>query len=207
MKTPALVLALLVAPQLAAADQAPVAKPAPEPKPAPVAQPAPKAKPAPAPAPAPTARPAPTTQPAPSAQSAPTAQPGAATGASAVGAGADGIATPLSSGIPLADPPPTRVVKSLRDEAARVAADRAEAWNMPGADLGLEQHWDIGRWTRTGRAAKLHNRAAAATFIGEMILGLGGSPIAALGAFATGATLDAAAADAEADAAARRGKR
>ncbi|CAN5910908.1 hypothetical protein BH11MYX3_BH11MYX3_14870 [soil metagenome] len=107
-------------------------------------------------------------------------------------ASADPSATPLPD-------PPVRVRQpvSLRSEATRVAIDMAAVQSRSDPDLLLVP-WQIRRWSANGRAAKLQAGAATATFVGEMALGLGGSPLAALGAFAAGATLDAASADVEA---------
>ncbi len=108
-------------------------------------------------------------------------------------ASADPAATPLP------DPPVrARQPVSLRAEATRVATDMAAVQSRSDPDL-LIAPWQMGRWSANGRAAKLEAGAAAATFAGELALGLGGSPIAALGAFVAGATLDAAAADVEAE--------
>ena len=99
---------------------------------------------------------------------------------------------------PLPDPPlRVRLPVSLRAEATRVASDMVAGQSRADPDLLLTP-WRIDRWSANGRAAKLEAGAAAATLVGEMALGLGGSPIAALGAFAASATLDAAAADVEA---------
>jgi hypothetical protein len=107
-------------------------------------------------------------------------------------ASADPAATPLP------DPPVrTRQPVSLRAEATRVATDMAAVQSRSDPDL-LIAPWQLGRWSANGRAAKLAAGAAAATFVGEMALGLDGSPLAALGAFVAGATLDAASADVEA---------
>lgn len=95
-------------------------------------------------------------------------------------------------------PPPPRPPRSLRDEAARVTSDLVAGGQTNHDPDLLLMPWQLGRWSANGRAAKLSAGAAAATFVGEAALGLGGSPIAALAAFAAGATLDAAAADVEA---------
>lgn len=105
---------------------------------------------------------------------------------------------PDPDGTPLPDPPPKKPeVKSLRDEAVRVATELAAVESRRDPEQLLEP-WPYHRWFRSSRAAKLEAGAAGATFLGEAVLGLGGSPIAALAAFAAGATMDAAAADAEA---------
>lgn len=99
---------------------------------------------------------------------------------------------------------------SLRLEAARIAADRfAETWRYPepGPILGR----DGGAWftgvgyyqPRTPRAAALHGGAMAATLVGEILMSAN-SPLAGVGAMLTGATLDAATADADRAAEARR---
>ncbi len=99
---------------------------------------------------------------------------------------------------PVLDPPkPLRRPVSLRAEATRVATDMAAIQSRSDPDLLLTP-WRLDRWSANGRAAKLEAGAAAATLAGELALGLGGSPIAALGAFAAGVTLDAASSDVEA---------
>jgi hypothetical protein len=104
----------------------------------------------------------------------------------------------LGSSIAAADPTPTSVTaESLREQAIRVATERVAVQSHAELDISLAPY-QIKRLTAGGRVGKLEGGAAAATFVGEMILAFGGSPLAALGALATGATLDAAAADAEA---------
>ena len=108
------------------------------------------------------------------------------------------------------DPPPPPV-KSLRIEALRIAGERSEAdWRFPEPEpiigfrtdgsffMGYPQHRP-----RNARSAALHGGAAASTLLGEILLGTG-APIAGVGALLTGATLDAAAADVDRDAEARR---
>ncbi|HEY5923762.1 MAG TPA: hypothetical protein VIV11_18900 [Kofleriaceae bacterium] len=108
------------------------------------------------------------------------------------------------------DPPPPPV-KSLRIEALRIAGERSEAdWRFPEPEpimgfrsdgsffMGYPQHRP-----RNARSAALHTGAAASTLLGEILLGTG-APIAGVGAMLTGATLDAAAADVDRDAEARR---
>jgi hypothetical protein len=108
--------------------------------------------------------------------------------------------------------PPTKPkVPSLRIEAARVAAERFEdSWRYPDA----EPIWGIdggGLWLggaghyrpRSRRAAALHGGSMAATLLGEILVG-SDSPLAGVGALLTGATLDAAAAEADDAAEARR---
>ena len=113
-----------------------------------------------------------------------------------VPAAADPGADP--DGTPLPDPPPRKPeAKSLRDEAVRVATELAAVQSRRDPELLLEP-WPYQRWLTNGRAAKLQAAAAGATFVGEAVLGLGGSPIAALAAFAAGATFEAAATEAEA---------
>lgn len=102
-------------------------------------------------------------------------------------------------------PPP-----SLRIEALRVANENWEnSWRypQPGPILGI----DSGQWfmgdayyrPRTARSAGLHAGSIGATLVGEILVG-SGSPLAGVGALLTGATLDAAAADVDRDAEARR---
>ncbi len=101
-------------------------------------------------------------------------------------------------GTPLPDPPPKKPQpKSLRDEAVRVATELSAVESRRDPDLLLEP-WAYQRWFLSGRASKLEAAAAGATFVGEAVLGLDGSPIAAFAAFAAAATFDAAASDAEA---------
>lgn len=110
----------------------------------------------------------------------------------AAAAHADPAATPLS------DPP--KPIPSLRAEGARIIAVMAEGDRFPMVNptVTLDGTEDFG-WSPSGRAGKLHAGAMAATFIGEMLLGLGASPFAAVGALVTGATLDAASSDAARD--------
>lgn len=100
----------------------------------------------------------------------------------------------------LPDPPPKlKQPRSLRDEATRVATDLVAGEQDVRRDPDLLfTPWAFGRWSANGKAGKLEAGAALATFVGEATLGLGGSPIAALGAFAAAVTLDSAAADVEA---------
>jgi hypothetical protein len=99
---------------------------------------------------------------------------------------------------------------SLRLEAVRVAGMRSDTdWRYPepGPLLGV----DGGAWflgvgyyrPRTRRSAALHGGSIAATILGEVLTGAH-SPFAAVGALATGATLDAAAADVDRDAESRK---
>ncbi len=106
--------------------------------------------------------------------------------------------TPRTQAVP---DPPTKLKqpRSLRDEATRVTTDLVAGEQDVRRDPDLLfTPWAFGRWSANGKAAKLEAGAAAATLIGEAALGLGGSPIAALGAFAAAVTLDSAAADVEA---------
>jgi hypothetical protein len=120
---------------------------------------------------------------------------------------------PASSVLPpvvLLLPPTPPDVPSLRIEAARVASESFEnSWRFPdvgplfGVDGGL---WFVGHGRdrpRSGRAAALHGGSIAATLIGEILL-QADSPLAGVGAMLTGATLDAAAADSDRNAEARR---
>jgi hypothetical protein len=93
------------------------------------------------------------------------------------------------------DPP--KPIKSLRDEGARIIAtmEEGERFPMVAPLVSLDGTEDFG-WSPRGRAGNLHAAAMTATFVGEMLLGLGASPFAAVGALAVGATLDAAASDA-----------
>jgi hypothetical protein len=100
----------------------------------------------------------------------------------------------------LPDPPAKRKPpKSLRDEATRVATELAAVESRRDPDL-LLQPWVIDRWSLSTKAGRLEAGAAVATMAGEAVMGLGGSPLAALGAFAAAVTMDSAAADVEADA-------
>ena len=105
---------------------------------------------------------------------------------------------------------PQPVVPSLRIEAARVAAERyQDTWRYPepGALTGFDgSGFFIGAGyyhPRSRRSAALHAGAAASSLLGEILLATD-SPLAGLGALATGATLDAAAADSDRDAEARK---
>jgi len=108
------------------------------------------------------------------------------------------------------DPPPPPV-KSLRLEALRIAGERSEAdWRFPEPEPIMGFMSDGSFYMgypqfrpRSRRSAALHGGAAASTLLGEILLGTG-SPLAGVGAMMTGATLDAAAADADRDAEARR---
>jgi hypothetical protein len=116
-------------------------------------------------------------------------------------------AKPTSSVLPpsvlLLPPTPVKPEVSLRIEAARVAAQRFEdSWRFPdvepffGMDSGM---WFVGAGhyrPKTARSAALHGGSVAATMIGEILLSAD-SPVAGIGAMLTGATLDAAAADAD----------
>lgn len=97
-----------------------------------------------------------------------------------------------------ADPP--KPIKSLREEGARIVATMEEGERFPMVTplISLDGTENFG-WSPRGRAGTLHAGAMTATFVGEMLLGLGASPFAALGALAVGATLDAAASDAAHD--------
>ncbi len=92
------------------------------------------------------------------------------------------------------DPP--KPIKSLREQGARIVATMEEGERFPMVTplISLDGTQDFG-WSPRGRAASLNAGAMTATFIGEMLLDLGASPFAALGALAVGATLDAAASD------------
>lgn len=108
------------------------------------------------------------------------------------------------------DPPPPPV-KSLRLEALRIAGERSEAdWRYPEPEPIMGFMSDGSFYMgypqfrpRNARSAALHSGAAGATLLGEILLGTG-SPLAGVGAMLTGATLDAAAADVDRDAEARR---
>lgn len=103
-------------------------------------------------------------------------------------------------------PPPP----SLRVEAARVVGENFQnSWRYPepgtlgGVDGGS---WFLGNGKyrpRTRRSAALHGASIGATLVGEILIG-SGSPLAGVGALLTGATLDAAAADADRDSEAQR---
>jgi len=105
---------------------------------------------------------------------------------------------------------PSTPVPSLRLEAARVAGERtASDWRYP--EPGLVFGYDQGGWflghghyrPRTARSAALHVGSMTSTLLGEILLSAD-SPIAGVGALLTGATLDAAAADVDRDAEARK---
>jgi len=108
------------------------------------------------------------------------------------------------------EPPAAKPVPSLRLEAARVAHEQFEtSWRYP--DPSSLVLYDGGDWfigaghyrPRSRRAAALHGGSIAATLLGEILLSAD-SPVAGVGALLTGATLDAAAADADRDAESRR---
>jgi len=108
------------------------------------------------------------------------------------------------------EPLAAKPVPSLRLEAARVAHEQfATSWRYP--DPSPLVLYDGGVWfigaghyrPRSRRAAALHGGSIAATLLGEILLSAD-SPVAGVGALLTGATLDAAAADADRDAEARR---
>jgi hypothetical protein len=107
------------------------------------------------------------------------------------------------------DPPPPPVA-SLRLEALRIAGERADNdWRYPTPEpiFGYtDGGWFMGYGAyrpRTKRSAALHGGAMASTLLGEILIG-SGSPLAGVGALVTGATLDAAAADVDRDAEAKR---
>jgi hypothetical protein len=107
-------------------------------------------------------------------------------------------------------PIPAAPVPSLRLEAARVAGEVFDnSWRLPDTSplLAIDGGgWWIGHGRYrpgSGRAAALHGGSMAATFLGELLLATD-SPLAGVGALVTGATLDAAAADADRDAEAQR---
>ncbi len=119
----------------------------------------------------------------------------------------------LFTNSPLLTPPARDVdlkdVPSLRLEAVRVAGERFEGdWRYPepGTLGGIDGNgWFVGVGhyrPRTKRSAALHGGSIAATMLGEILLSAD-SPLAAVGMLAGGATLDAAAADADRDAEAR----
>jgi hypothetical protein len=102
------------------------------------------------------------------------------------------------------------VVPSLRLEAARVAQERYDGqWRYPepgelGSYDGTGIYFGAHHYRpRTRRSAVLHGASMGATLLGEILLSTG-SPLAGVGALATGATLDAAAADSDRDAEAAR---
>ncbi len=108
-----------------------------------------------------------------------------------------------------AEPVPVPVVSSLRLDAARAAAEVFDStWRYPDAAPVVSltgDQWFFGHGMyapRSSRSAALHGGSIAATLVGEILLGTG-SPLAGVGAMVTGATLDAAAADADRDAEAR----
>lgn len=120
----------------------------------------------------------------------------------------------LFSSQPLLRPPTLNLdqVPSLRLEAVRVAGERFEQdWRYP--EPGPIAGFDGGGWfmgvghyrPRSRRSAALHGGAIGATMLGEILLATG-SPLAGLGMLAGAATLDAAAADSDRDAEARRGR-
>lgn len=114
------------------------------------------------------------------------------------------VLTPL----PLFDLPTPVTEPSVRIDAARMVAERfAQDWRFaePGTLLGVNGgmlYMGDGYRPRSRRAAALNAGAIGATLLGEILLG-SGSPLAGAAALITGATLDAAGADADRDAEAR----
>ncbi len=107
------------------------------------------------------------------------------------------------------DPPPPSV-PSLRLEALRVAGERADNdWRYPTPEpiFGWQEDGffiGYGHYRpRTARSAALHGGSIASTLLGQILLE-SGTPAAGVGMLLTGATLDAAAADVDRDAEARR---
>ncbi|MBA3501311.1 MAG: hypothetical protein M4D80_20830 [Myxococcota bacterium] len=101
-------------------------------------------------------------------------------------------------------------VPSLRIEASRLAQERYDGqWRYPepntlGSYDGTGIFFGAGHYRpRSARSAALHGASMGATLLGEILLATG-SPLAGVAAFATGATLDAAAADSDRDAEAAR---
>ena len=137
------------------------------------------------------------------------------------------IAIVCTSGIAAADPDPVSVpnftlqttlflektpvvVPSLRIEASRVAQERYDGqWRYPepgelGSYDGTGIFFGAAHYRpRTARSAALHAGSVGATLLGEILMSLD-SPLAGVAALATGATLDAAAADSDRDAEAAR---
>lgn len=116
--------------------------------------------------------------------------------------------TPNAAPFLVFDPPPPPV-PSLRIELLRVAGERAENdWRFPTPEpvFGWQEDGFFIGWghyrPRTKRAAALHGGSIASTLLGQMLLDT--VPVAGVGLFAAGATLDAAAADVERDTEARR---
>lgn len=93
---------------------------------------------------------------------------------------------------------------SFRDQASAIATELVNVQSNSDPEL-LVSMWSVNRWTRSGKATKLRAAAAGATLLGEALLAFDRSPLAALGAFAGAATLDAAANDIDADEANRHG--
>jgi len=131
----------------------------------------------------------------------PSPQPAAATSSTTPPARTPLVLTPLAL-IETPSAPPI----SLRLEAARIAAERFEdnwRYPVPGPIVGLDGNaWFVGAGhyrPRTARSAALHGGSMGASILGEILVGTG-SPLAGVGALITGATLDAAAADADRDA-------
>ena len=122
----------------------------------------------------------------------------------------DPAAAPVVISLPLFEKTPPKPVPSLRLEAVRIAGEQfLGEWRLPepsplvGFDSGA---WFIGYGhyrPRTARSASLHGGSIAATMLGQILLSAD-SPVAGVGALLTGATLDAAGADADRDAEARR---
>jgi hypothetical protein len=116
----------------------------------------------------------------------------------------------MPSSFLLVPPTPRPRVLSMRIDAARVAAEQfQESWRYPepGPIFGYERGlWFTGAGhyrPKSARSAALHGGSIAATIIGEILMAAD-SPLAGVGAMLTGATLDAAAAEADGAAEARR---
>jgi hypothetical protein len=144
------------------------------------------------------------------AQPAPDPAPAAAPAAASATTPAPGTSSLLAPGLLLLPPTPPDV-PSLRIEAARLAAERFEdSWRFPDVeplfvlDGGMWLMGGNGRYRpRSARSAALHGGSMAATLLGEILIHAD-LPVAGVGALLTGATLDAAAADADRNAEARR---
>lgn len=109
-------------------------------------------------------------------------------------ASADPTATVTVAG----EPAPKKIESiSLHEQATRIATELVNVESNTDPDM-LVTMYDMDRWSLSSKAGKLDLGASLATLAGEATLGLGGSPLAALAAFAGAITLDSAARDVEA---------
>lgn len=125
---------------------------------------------------------------------------------------ATALALVVGTSVAIADPtvvgaPGPRKIEAItfRDQATAIATELVNVESNTDPEL-LVTMWRLDPWTQPGRSDQLRAFAAAATILGEALLSAEASPLAALGAFAGAATLDAAANDLDAAEANRRGE-